>query len=65
MEAQGYEEECKEFHRKRKEVADSAWHKVLSYATYNRNATGASYPLLSDEELDITAEALQFYLRKT
>lgn len=50
----GYEEDCKAFHKERKEVAHSAW-KKLEIKDYN----------LTEREHKLAVEALQYYLQKT
>lgn len=60
-----YKAQCVAFHKKRLDTATSAWYKLLSDTTYNRGNKPKAFVHLTDEEVNITAEALQHYLRTT
>lgn len=60
-----YHKQCEEFHKNRLNVAKLVWKKFLGDTVpYNRKGSKL-FTMLSEEEIKITAEALQYYLRHT
>jgi len=60
-----YSEDCKRYHERRLEIAHGIWHKFLSDCPCNRGRAVKSFTQLTDEEIEMTASALQKYIQET
>lgn len=59
-----YEDDCREYHRKRLDAASNVWNMLLDDIPCNRCGRDRVFPNLTDYEVEVAANALQNYLQK-